>query len=157
MAQVTLGEAITELGVRLGDPNGIFWPHDERYLYICEALRVFQSLTGFFKEEFTFNLTPPFTQNWFLANGAGSPRAQTLTDTDVYDLIEYHLLEPSTGATWTGTNQFSIDDLWQSMSRRRNEMLQLAACNMVELVLNCIPNTNTVPVPDSVLDVRRVR
>lgn len=157
MAQVTLGEAITEVSVRLGDTNNTFFSHDELYLYLCEALRVLNALTGFWKEEFTFNLTPPFPQNWFPANGAGSPRQQTLTDTDIYNLIEYHLLEPATGATWTGTNQFSIADLWQSCTRRRNEMLQLAACNMAELKLNCIPNANTVPVPDSALDVRRVR
>src|ERR1017187_3010865 len=157
MAQIQLGEAISEVSTRLGDPGMMFWSHDELYAYLCESLRVLNALTGFWKEEFTFNLTPPFTQNWFADNGTGTPRAQTLTDTDVYDLIEYHLIEPATGATWTGTNQFSISDLWQSCSRRRNEMLQLAACNMAELSLNCIPNTNTVPVPDSALDVRRVR
>jgi hypothetical protein len=157
MAQVSLGEAISEVSTRLGDPGMVFWAHDELYAYLCESLRVLNSLTGFWKEQYTFTLTPPFTQNWFPANGTGTPRAQTLTDTDIYNLIECHLLEPATGATWTGTNQFSISDLWQSCSRRRNEMLQLAACNMAELTLNCMPGTNTVPVPDSALDVRRVR
>jgi hypothetical protein len=157
MPQVSLGEAITEVSTRLGDPNNTFFLHDEIYLYLAESLRCFQSLTGFWKEEFVLTLTPPFATNWFPANDVGSPRQPTLTDTDLYTLIEYHLLEPPSGATWTGTNQFGIDDLWQSMSRRRNEMLQLAACNMVELSLSCIPNTNTVPIPDSALDVRRVR
>ena len=154
---MTLGEAITEVSARLGDPGLVFWGHDEIYLYFLESLRVFNAFTGFWKTEFLLTLTPPFSQNWFPSNGAASPRQPTLTDTNVYDLIEYHLLEPATGATWTGTNQFSIADLWQSCSRRRNEMLQLAACNMAELTLNCIPNTNTVAVPDSALDVRRVR
>ena len=157
MPQVELGNAITEVSVRLGDPNGIFFTREEIYLYLCEAVRVFQALTGFWKEQFIQTLTPPFTQNWFPSNGAGSPRQPTLTDTDLYTLIEYHLLEPPTGATWTGTNQFSIADLSQSCQRRRNEMLQLAACNMVEIAPNCIPNANTVPISDSALDVRRVR
>lgn len=157
MAQIQLSEAITEISTRLGDENNVRWTQDELYLYLCESLRVFNALTGFWKDTFTLTLNPPFTQNWYPANGTGSPRQQTLTDTDVYTLIEYHLLEPPTGATWTGTDQFAITDLWQACSRRRNEMLQLAACNMVEQILNCIPNTNTVPVPDSALDVRRVR
>jgi hypothetical protein len=157
MAQVALSEAIAEVSVRLGDENNTFFTQGEIYLYLCESLRVLNAMTGFWKEQFNFNLTPPFTQNWFADNGAGSPRQQTLTDTDIYNLIEYHLLEPATGALWTGTNQFAISDLWQSCSRRRNEMLQLAACNMAEVSLACIPNTNTVPVPDSALDVRRVR
>ena len=135
---MTLGEAITEVSARLGDPGLVFWGHDEIYLYFLESLRVFNAFTGFWKTEFLLTLTPPFSQNWFPSNGAASPRQPTLTDTNVYDLIEYHLLEPATGATWTGTNQFSIADLWQSCSRRRNEMLQLAACNMAELTLNCI-------------------
>ena len=157
MAQIQLGEAITEVSTRLGDTSNVFWTQEEIYAYLCESLRVLNALTGFWREQFTLTLTPPFSQNWFAANGSGSPRQQTLTDTDVYTLIEYHLLEPPTGATWTGTNQFSINDLWQACSRRRNEMLQLAACNMVELSLSCTPNTNTVPIPDNALDVRRVR
>ena len=157
MSQIQLSEVIAEVSTRLGDETNQFWPTAELYLYLLEALRVFNALTGWWKEEFTFDLTPPFSTNWFPANGAGTPRAQTLTDTDVYNLIEYHLLEPATGATWTGTNQFAITDLWQSMSRRRNEMLQFAACNMAELPMNCIPNANTVPIPDSALDVRRAR
>jgi len=157
MAQQQLSEIISEVSVRLGDESNGFWTTAELYLSLLESLRVFNAMTGWWKEQFVFDLSPPFTQNWFAANGPGSPRQQTLTDTDVYNLIEYHLFEPATGATWTGTNQFAIADLWQSMSRRRNEMLQLAACNLVEPALNCIPNANTVPVPDSALDVRRVR
>jgi len=157
MAQIQLGEAITEVSTRLGDSSNVFFSQNEIYLYLLESLRVLNALTGFWKQQFTLTLTPPLADNWFYANGAGSPRAQTLTDTDVYTLIENHLLEPPSGATWTGTNQFSINDLWQACSRRRNEMLQLAACNMVELPLNCTPNANTVPIPDSALDVRRVR
>jgi hypothetical protein len=157
MAQVNLGEVLSEIATRLGDPGFVFWGHDELYAYLSEALGVFNSLTGFWKTYFTFDLEPPFTQNWFPANGSGSPRQQTLTDTDIYKLIEYHLIEPPTGATWTGTNQFSMNDLWQSCTRRRNEILQIAACNMVEVSPNCITNANTVPLPDSALDVRRVR
>src|SRR5271157_5528479 len=105
MPQVSIGEAISEVSIRLGDPNMTFFQHDEIYLYLLEGLRVFNALTGFWKEEFAFTVTPPFTGNWFAANGAGSPRQQTLTDTDVYNLIEYHLIEPVTGENWTGTNQ----------------------------------------------------
>lgn len=157
MAATQLSEALTEIGVRLGDENSMFWSDDEKYLYLCEALRVHNSFTGFWRTQYIVTLTAPFTQNWFSTAGAGSPRQQTLTDTDLYTLIEYHLMEPVTGATWTGTNQFSIDDLWQAMSRRRNEMLQVAACNMAEVALPVIPNTATIPLPDVMLDIRRTR
>jgi hypothetical protein len=156
MAATTLSEALTEIGTRLGDENNTFWSLTELYVYLCESLRVLNSLTGFWRTTYIVTLTAPFTQNWFSTAGSG-PRQQTLTDTDLYDIIEYHLLEPATGATWTGTNQFAITDLWQAMSRRRNEMLQLAACNMAEQALNVIPATATIPLPDVMLDVRRAR
>lgn len=161
MAAIQLSEAITELGVRLGDETNVFWSATELYLYLCDALRMLNAFLsgsrGSWRTQYVVTLNSPFTQNWFSTAGAGSPRIQTLTDTDLYTIIEYHLLEPATGATWTGTNQFAITDLWQAMSRRRNEMLQMSGCNMVEQALNVIPNTATIPLPDVMLDVRRTR
>jgi len=155
---ITFGEAKRELGVSLGsvDPN-FFWEDAELGQYIIESLRVWNCLTAYWATPFTVNLNPPFTQNWFPANAAGSPRRQTLTDTDVYTLIEYHLQEPATGATWTGTDQFSIDDLKLACSRKRNEILQQAACNMVETAINITPLTSTIQIADLYLDVRRCR
>lgn len=153
---LTALQANQEVSLRLGDTSQIFWTKDEIYQYLNEALRVFNCLTSYWATPYSMTLTPPLA-NWLAANGTGSPRQQTLTDTDVYTLIEYHLLEPATGSTWTGTNQFSIDDLSLACSRRRNEILQAAACNMVESAINCVPNTSTVSLSDSVLDVRRVR
>lgn len=151
------GDAKQELAQRLGDPSMTRWTDAELGQWINEALRVWNCLTAEWAEPFTFDLNPPFNQNWYAANGAGSPRQPTLTDTDVYKLIEYHLLEPPTGGTWTGTNQFSITDLWQACSRRRNEILQAAACNMVEESLSLTPNTSTVQMNDLSVDVRRAR
>lgn len=155
---LTFTEAQQELSLRLGDPNQIFWTQPEIAAYLTECLRVWNALTAFWANatlEIPFD--PPFSQNWFAANGTGSPRQQTLTDNDVYTLIEYHLLEPATGSTWTGTNQFSIADLSQACSRRLNEILQIAACNMAEQLLAVTPNTSTVTLEDLVLDVRRCR
>ena len=154
---LTFGQAKTEAAVRLGDPNMIFWSNAELGEYLTEALRVYNSLTAFWATPFSLTMNPPFSQNWFAANGTGSPRLPTLTDNDVYTLIEYHLLEPPTGSTWTGTNQFNITDLSQATSRRRNEILQVAACNMVESSLALTPGTPTAQVTDLVLDERRCR
>ncbi len=154
---LTFGQAKTEAAVRLGDPNMIRWGNAELGEYLKEAMRVFNSLTAFWAAPYSLDLTPPFTQNWFAANGTGSPRLPTLTDNDVYTLIEYHLLEPPTGSTWTGTNQFNITDLAQAMSRRRNEILQAAACNVVESTLALTPGVPTAQVTDMVLDERRCR
>ena len=154
---LTALQANQEVSVRLGDPSQVRWTKAEIYQYLYESLRVWSSLTAFWAAPFTYDITVPLAQNWYAANGAGSPRLPILTDTDVYTLIEYHLLEPPTGSTWTGTNQFNIANLAQAMSRRRNEVLQEAACNMVETSLTMTPNTSTMQAPDLVLDERRCR
>lgn len=94
---------------------------------------------------------------WIPANGAGSPRQPVLSDIDIYTMMEYFLLEPPSGGTWTGTNQFSIAALSQAVQGRRDESLQVGATNMVEIALNVTPGTSRVTLPDNVLDVRRVR
>lgn len=153
---LTLEEAIAEVSLRLGDENNVLWTTNELSLYLFEALRCWNALTAYWAISYAF----PFTQgaaNWYPANGAGSPRQPTLTDTDVYTLIENHLYEPPTGGTWTGTNQFSIADLAQACSRRRNEILQMSACNMAEISPDITPNTAVAVLTDLMLDVRRVR
>jgi hypothetical protein len=118
---------------------------------------VFNALTAYWATPYVLTFNQVSGQNWYAANGTGSPRKQTLTDTDVYNLIEYHLLEPATGGTWAGTNQFSIADLSQACSRRRNEILQQAACNMAEQTVAIAPASSVVALTDLVLDVRRCR
>jgi hypothetical protein len=155
-AWLTFGQAKAEVALRLGDEANIFWTATELGLYVIESLRVFNALTAYWATPYTFSFSQT-SANWYAANGTGSPRKPTLTDTDVYTLIEYHLLEPPTGSTWTGTNQFAIADLSQACSRRRNEILQAAACNMAESSLPMTQNTSAVALTDLVLDVRRCR
>ena len=153
---LTFGQAKAEVALRLGDESNIFWTDAELGLYIEEALRLWNCLTAYWSAPYTFTFTQT-SANWYSSNGTGSPRKPILTDADVYTLIEYHLLEPATGGTWTGTNQFSIADLSQACSRRRNEILQASACNMAETPLNVTPNTSAVSLTDLFLDVRRCR
>ena len=153
---LTFGQAKSELALRLGDENMVFWSDAELGEWLIEALRVWNALTAYWAEPYAFSFTQT-DANWYPANASGSPRQPTLTDADIYTLIEYHLLEPPGGGTWTGTDQFSIADLSQACSRRRNEILQATACNMVESSLNMTPNTSAVQLADTVLDVRRAR
>ena len=152
---LTFGSAKQELALRLGDELMVRWTDAELGAWLIEALRVWNCLTAYWVTPYTFTYSP--SGNWQAANGAGSPRMQTLTDTDVYTLIEYHLLEPPTGAAWTGTDQYSITDLQQGCSRRRNEILQAAACNMVEQTISLTPDTTIAQITDLAIDVRRCR
>ena len=152
---LTLASAITQLSQRLADPSFQFWTQAELTLYLQTSLRQFNSMAWKWRQDFQFNTG----QLWnSLGSLPTSPRQRTITDTQVYIELEYMLLEPPSGSTWTGTSQFSISDLSQALQRRRDEMLQLTNANqqlMPDIPLT--PNTTRTLLPDSVVDVERVR
>lgn len=173
---VTWGQLQSELALRLNDTAGVRWTAAERKLYLAEALRFWQCLTQTYVLEWTATYNQPSTPSlpvWqSLANGVNSlvgnnptsPRYQTLTDSDVYKYIQYHFLEPATGnAVWTGTSQFSLTDFVNSFTRRRDQILQITACNVgpFSSTFSITPGTNSAQLPDSaaqtILDVRRIR
>ena len=155
---ITRGEAKAELSIRLEDSGMVFWISDELDRYLNEALRVWNCLTQWWTVKYVTTLNPPLLANWQSTNVIGSPRQRNRTDTDIYSFIEYQLLEPASGGTWTGTPQFAIADLQQAVQRRQDEVLQTTACSMLDISsLGITPNSNTVTLPDNVLDVRRVR
>jgi len=155
---LTYVTARQELASRLaieGSLSNTFWTDAELGLYIKKALRMFNALTFTWKKDFVYNSTSLWNSLGLLA---GSPRLRTLTDTDAYKMIEYHLLEPPTGGTWTGTNQFNLSDISQALQRRRDEMLQMSGCNYNLLTgIALTPNTRRTMLPDTVIDVERVR
>jgi hypothetical protein len=149
-------DARTQLAQRLSDPSSAFWPDEELKIYIQQALRMFNALTYTWKTDFTYS---DGTNLWnSLATIPSSPRVRTLTDTDAYTQMEYMLLEPPTGGTWTGTIQFSIADLAKALQGRRDEMLQVSNCNQsLMTAIGLTPNTRRTVLPDTVIDVARVR
>jgi hypothetical protein len=153
---LTFITARQQLAQRLSDPTMVFWVDAELKIYIQQALRMFNALTYTWKTDFSY---VDGTNLWnSLAALTGSPRLRTLTDTNAYTQIEYMLLEPASGGTWSGTPQFAITDLAQALQRRRDEMLQVSNCNeslMTGIAL--MPNTRRTPLPDTVIDVARVR
>lgn len=149
-----LSTARTQLAARLADANMVKWAPNELNLYIQESLRMWNALTATWKAEFTFN---PAT-NWnALGSLANSPRLRTVTDTQVYTLMEYALTEPPTGGTWTGTSQFSIADLSGALQRRRDEIIQVANCNQAIINPASTPNVCRGALPDTTIEPQRVR
>lgn len=155
---LNFGQAKAELATRLNDPTFVFTANAEAGLYLTLALRMWNAFTAYFVAEYPVTLEPPFTQNWFQANGSGSPREQTQTDISLFTQMQYMLLEPPTGGTWTGTPMFNIPSFSQAVQGRRDECLQHGATNLVEIPsLALTPGTSRVFLPDNVLDVLRVR
>jgi hypothetical protein len=152
---LTYVTARQQLASRLADSGNVFWTDAENGLYIQKALRMFNAMTFTWKTDFTYNATSLWNS---LGSLTSSPRLRTLTDTNSYTMMEYMLLEPPTGGTWTGTSQFTINDLSQALQRRRDEMLQISNCNQLFLQnIALTPNTRRTTLPDTVIDVERVR
>jgi hypothetical protein len=153
---LTLTQAQQQLAQRLNDPNMIFWTEAELTFYISQSLRIFNSLTWTWRQDFQYN--DPVNLWNSLGSLAGSPRLRTLTDTYCYTEMEYMLLEPPSGGTWTGTSQFNISVMSQALQRRRDEMIQLSNCNQSLLTgIPLTPNTIRTELDDQIIDVERVR
>lgn len=155
---LNFGTAKTQLAQRLAvdttQPNS-FWTDAELGIYIQQALRQFNCLTFWWKTDFIYNNQTLWNS---LGALAGSPRLRTMTDTYIYSEMEYKLLEPASGGTWTGTSQFNISVLSQALQRRRDEMLQISNCNQSLMAgIPLTPNTLRTFLPDTVIDVARVR
>ena len=152
---LAMSTAISQLAQRLSDPNFQFWSQAELQIYLTQALRQYNSLTFQWRVDFQFTPTKVWNSLGLLP---GSPRQRTLYDTDAYIEMQYMLLEPPTGQSWTGTSQFSIADLSQALQRRRDEMIQVSNCNQFLLTgIPLTPNTIRTLLDDTVLDVPRVR
>lgn len=149
-----LSQAISALQGRL--QNSTFWSTGELVLYLQDALRLWNSVTEVWKENFILD---PGTDIWInLAIIAGSPRLRTVTDADLYARMQYMLLEPPSGAgTWTGTNQFDLASMQYALDKRRNEVIQAAFCNQGVAKYNITPNTRQATLPDTILEPVRAR
>lgn len=150
-----LSTAQQDLAQRLSDPAMDLWSQAELTIYIQQSLRIYNLLSATWKTDFVFNSANLWNS---LGSIAGSPRLRTVTDTYCYTDMQYRLMEPPSGGTWTGTVQFSISDFSQALQRRRDEMLQISACNDV-LVQNIslTPGAIRTFLPDTTIDVPRVR
>lgn len=125
--QVTLAQFRSQLAARLGDTaaasGSSYWASAELDLYIQEAIRTWQCAANYFSGRGVFTTTARtafYDLNAELPNELGN----VLTDADTIKVIEYQLLEPATPTVWTGTEQFTLDDLTLALQRRRNQFLE---------------------------------
>jgi hypothetical protein len=153
---INLGQLRAALMQRLQDTGNVFTTVPEANIYIVEALRVLNAQTqapGIVDVEFDF--LPGAT--WNTLNFSGSPRQRTVTDTDIYSQVEAMLMEPMSGGTWTGTSQFNITLLSNSLQYRRDELLLASAANTVNILQPSPLLATTTTLADSMLDLQRVR
>lgn len=151
----TLGQALQEISNRLYDSTQQFWTQVELALYFNEGLRTWNSLTGFWRNDSVFPAVPNTT--WYdYPSQPNTLRPYTVTDAQLYTLLQYHLLEPAVGVNpWTGVSaQFTADDLINAVQRRRDELFSITGCTITRRSVPAI--AGRIVLPDTVIDVRRV-
>jgi hypothetical protein len=148
---ITLAAARQQLAARLY--NSTFWSNIELNLYIAEALSTWNALTSYWRADFLFQSQPGVT--WYdLTDPVAMPntlRPYTTTDQQLYQLLLLHLLEPTTGPV---SLQFTTDDLYSAIQRRRDELLSLTSCTQTRSTVGAVAGRITLP--DNVIDVRRM-
>jgi hypothetical protein len=152
---LTFGALKAELLSRLQDPTAQFTSNAEAGVYLTEGLRVINSLTLIWNVDFEFAFNSGDT--WKSLNYPGSPRERTVTDTELYSQMEAMLMEPVSGPVWTGTDQFNIGLLSNALQYRRDELLLQSAANPVNLLQPSPVLSQRTLLPDSTLDLFRVR
>lgn len=152
---LTKTAAIAALQGRLN--QWALWSPAELFIYISESLRHFNGLCEQWNQ--TFALTNSDGQWINTGTVAGSPRLRSVTDVDLFTQMQYMLLEPASGGTWTGSSQFTLQNLQWALQKRVQEVIQQTSCNLAVLPpINATPGVASGYIlPDTVLDPRRNR
>lgn len=164
---VTLQQAVIDLYGRLYTPSSDatqqFWTPTELTAYIIEGLRVWNSLTSFWRAEIALTVSANLGVNgnawWYDLTSQGPLRAYTVTDNDLVQQIEYHLLEPLTTTyplVWAGSGQFAMADILGAITRRQNETLGDTNCTISIGQVNAPILPGRVFLPDTNINIRRV-
>jgi len=154
----TLAQLKTQLAARLHDSSKVFFVDAELGVYLTESLRTFNALSGMHRARQTLP-TVASTAFYSLPTAMSAELGYTVTDRDLINAIQYHLLEPATSSWaggWTGTEMFTMLDVQNALQNRRNQFL---AETGVVLTYGTqavgSPPVGRITLADTVMDVRR--
>lgn len=143
------GQIKADVAGRLGDTGMVFFTNPEIGFAINEAIRVFQILVGYWREQFTVS-----------GGGGGSGFVQianpTLTDANLITEVLYHMIE---NPVWpyAGTDMFVTADFTVPLERRRNQFLAETGIYLTrQLITGSDIQTTTITLPQSTLSVERL-
>lgn len=155
----TLTEATTALASRLNDPSNIRWTLVELQAYVREALRTWSVWTSHWRD--TGNVFTVVNQAIYdLSVELPALRGHDLTNWDLVTDLQIALLEPpAAGGTWTGTDQFTLQQLTDAIQRRRDQFLRDTGVIQTRAEILYQPGDPALGVrlglPEAILDVRR--
>ncbi len=153
----TLTEAQDALASRLNDQLFVRWTAAECATYLREALRTWNAWTQFYRssESFTTTMIQAF---YDLPTVLPTTRPYTVTNWDLVADLQYTLLEPvAPGGTWTGTDQFTLEQLSNAIQRRRDQFLRETGAVITQqtVAFPAPPASGRIALDESILNVRR--
>ena len=154
---VTATEALAALDARLYNQTFQFWTSAELLLCLREALRTFNAMAQFWRAEMVF---PTVANQWWydLPSQVASICPYTVTQLEIIQLIQHHLLEPANTSyplTWTGSTQFTMTDLLVALQRRQDDTLGTTGCIITRSTVAAALTTRTT-LTDASIDIRRL-
>lgn len=156
-SHTTRSAARSQLAGLLHDTGNVHWTSAELDVWLDEAIRTWAVVAHYWRERGTFS-TSSGTAFYDLESelSPSTLRGQIVTDTNLVRDIQYHLLEPATGTSWTGSEQFTLAQVQNALQRRRDQFLVATGCHLtlVSHLVTAAPDGRTV-LPDTVIDVRR--
>ena len=152
---LTLVEAKTQLAIRLGDPNKVFWTDAEIGIYIVEALRTWGALTLYWKSKETITTVDGQVFYNIPASVSNSMLTRTITDQALATVLEYHLMEPPTPSTWTGSELYTLSDLQHAIQNRLTQFVMETGFGLGTSSQAVNVDQPTVTMAESVVEIRR--
>jgi hypothetical protein len=147
------------LAARLSDTGMVYWVDAELEEYIKEALQTWGLVTGYWRDSGTFNTnsSAALYDISTLTNADGdSLLSYTVTDRTLSTVIQYHLLEPATGSTWTGSEQFTLADVTGALTRRRDAFLIDGEVRLTRSTPALPAGAKTIDLSEDIQAVRRM-
>jgi hypothetical protein len=155
---ITFLQARQMLAQRLYDAGMQYQPDDELGVWIVEALRTFNALANFTRDDFVFETVAK--QTWY---DITSDPMRAFNIKDEYWLIEilFHLLEPLNAPgkevyplTWAGSSQFTLSDVLNALQQSIQRTLADTGCTLYVSRVPAMPGRTFLN--DSVLGLNRV-
>lgn len=155
--QPTFIQAKDALASRLNDLNKIHWVDDELGLYIRESVRTWSAWTQSFRDQESF-VTTMLQAFYDLPTVIPTLREYTVTNWELIQDIQYSLMEPAAlGGTWTGTDQFNLQQVSTAIQRRRDQFLRETGLVLTQAVTPYAapPASGRIPLDETIINVRR--
>lgn len=157
---LTYAQFRSALAARLDDYSKIFWTDDELKAWTLEALRTWNAYAWFYRDRDTFSTAN--NQTWYDLRSvlSGSTLAPSITDRNIINALQYHLLEPPT-TNWTlntpaMTEMFTASDLTSAVQNRRNQLLVESGVIQSNNTLAITANASgRFSLNDTTIDIRR--